>query len=854
MAFSEEFGGENYAKICKIQAIVVEVQKALLVQETRINGNTIDQFLLNNKKDILNFDIGKRFNTVLFPKGNQTTDLDKWDLTLFCLILGNVCKLPSTQDNDVNQVRITRNVIHHLPKPSISDSDYLKFANVFKKFIANALNYMNDQNLKAIINQKVDKAELPVCSEAVEAFQMSHALYLKDKCTVEELKEHMNGHNYNVLKEFEALKAALCTLPEKIISQIKPPQEVSFKLLLKNCNPEEEKELSEEQVRLFDTEIKDKSIELSHDDCTKAKDAVRSLVKRLKNKGVEPTNATHGCVCMFVRFKDFSSYMDFFEKILHGKTNKFSNPLQNLLRSCYKNDDLKVEMVMNAEQILFCFEHTLKCLKDARECAITNSADKHAQKPVLSKDPSDPFEITESDIIMSTFESELHKISDLYLTKSVEQKCQHALKAAIEKIVYSDLRSNKHTESELVQHYSTKDMKAEQLIPANRHVLSLLKCLRVDEIIKQTEYDCEDIFEFDKIDTDNYQYRYEPALIKNVVSHIVKLRDDALSMQQAVQKEMEERFGWYGKRASLLSFRRDLLAISWIIVWVSIWSNTPIMMEAAGRTEILIALTSFGMFMSNSVSFSILRVIRGINYLMNALGFNYRKIIGILTEKIGVDSYRRKVSIFYPNTDAHWWQVVPMVVAIVAITGIMMPIVYCLLPAEKWEMMNFSMRLFLLAVSVTLIVSTLLDVLGITRHMEYIRNRLSAEFKHRKMLGKAIAEIEQLKDPSSFYQKMNSEFSTFVGYVDILYDTFKDVEKEMRVPMPYSTWKHTEKMPKWRLGDVKDFEKEMRVLMQYSTWRHTEKMTKQQLEDVKMSWEALKELATSPRGKVKIIR
>ncbi|WAR11159.1 hypothetical protein MAR_036235 [Mya arenaria] len=185
---------------------------------------------------------------------------------------------------------------------------------------------MNDQNLKAIINQKVDKAERPVCSEAVEAFQMSHTLYLKDKCIVEELKEHMNGHNYNVLEEFEALKAALCTLPEKIISQIKPPQEVSFKLLLKNCNPEEEKEMSEELVRLFDTEIKDNSIELSDDDCTKVKDAVRSLVKRFKNKGV-------------------------------------------------------------------------KCLKDACECAMTNSVDKYAQKPVLSKDPSETYAATNIHIL-----------------------------------------------------------------------------------------------------------------------------------------------------------------------------------------------------------------------------------------------------------------------------------------------------------------------------------------------------------------------------------------------------------------------------------------------------------------------
>ncbi|XP_052813645.1 uncharacterized protein LOC128240801 [Mya arenaria] len=190
------------------------------------------------------------------------------------------------------------------------------------------------------------------------------------------------------------------------------------------------------------------------------------------------------------------------------------------------------------------------------------------------------------------------------------------------------------------------------------------------------------------------------------------------------------------------------------------------------------------------------------------------------TSEIEADSLRSTVSFFYLNTDTIWESV-----GIGAITGMMMMFAYCLISAERLEM-----RLVLSAATVAISVSTLLDGLEFTMNMAYkrsprqIRKRLSVGFGDREMIEKAMAEIEQLKDPSSFYQKMDSEFSTFVSYVDKLYATLQDFEKEMRVPMSYSTWRHTEKMAKRRLGDVK------------------------------MSWKALKELATAPSGKVKIIR
>ncbi|WAR11161.1 hypothetical protein MAR_036237 [Mya arenaria] len=841
MACSQELGGENYAKLCQIQAVVVEVLKALLVKETSTNGNTIDQLMFAQKRKILSSDIGRRFSSVLFPQGNQATDLDDWDLTLFCFILRSVCTLPPTQDCDVNDVRLTRNAIHHLPKPIISDRDYLKFANVFKTFIANALNYLNDQHLKAEINQQVDEAERPVSKQVIKAFDVAHKLYLKDKSIFEDLKEHTNGNTNEIREDLKDLKAVLSTLPKEFMSLLNPPGEVSFKLLLRNCSPKAESEISEELVRLFEEEIgRTEGLSFSDDVSTQLNDAVRTILKRLQNKGADPTHATNGCVCIFVRFNDFTSYMDFLEDTVDGKLIEIATQLQTSLRRCYENDDLKVEIAMNSEQMSFCFEDTLECLKNV--CAKINSAEKHSKKVGLNMDLSGPSKFTESDMIMSTFESELHKMSDLYLSSGEEEKCQQALKSAIAKLAISDICIDERTE---------------QLKPANRDVLSLLKSLQVDEIIKQTEYDCEDIFVFDQIDEDKYQYRYEPELINKVVTAIVKLRDDALLMQESVIAEKNKRFGSYGTRNSSLSLTGDarrlpvlpvVLVVTFVITFLAITvpvftqSKTPGKMEAADtikKSLLLIGLMIVVMIAKKilAITTSFLGLVGFRDFFMkrSVSGFEHRE----MKAKAEIGSYGTRNSSLSLTGDARRLPVLPVVLVVtfvITFLAITVPVFTQSKTPGKMEaadtikksllliglMIVFMIGLMIGAMIGKKILAITTSFLGLVSFRDFFMKRSVSGFEHREM--KAKAEIGQMKDPYSFYQIMDSEFSTFVSYVDKLYDTLQDVKNSIGMPMSYFNCIYTEKKAKRRL------------------------------EDVTMSWEALKELATSPSGKTHYLR
>ncbi|WAR11158.1 hypothetical protein MAR_036234 [Mya arenaria] len=420
MACSSEDGEQNHAKLMQLHDPCSNTLKALLEFEMLKTVTPIDQLLLKNKKQISR-KVGQTAKDLLFPKGNQPTNVDAWDISLFCCILRICCMLQPTQDNDVNAVRITRNEIAHSPKPCISNADYAKHANVFKTFITNTLNYINDQDLKAEINEQVQEAERPVSKQVIRAFITSHKSY---HAIADEVKEHIDEKHEIVMQEFQDFKRFISTLPKDWQSKLKPPDLASFKLLVKECSPDEEKKISQILVRIFGEELGKKCSTLSDDTCKELKDVVGILVKRLREKA-DLIDAEYGCVCIFTRFYDFSSYMDFLDYLMNGKLTEAALPLQSALRCCFGIESLQVELVMEDEQFLHCFLNTLDCVKNVCSALRTVTRDIDQDAP----DTDVP------DIIMSTFNTELEKNSDLTLSKNDADKYGQVLKDAIKVLI-----------------------------------------------------------------------------------------------------------------------------------------------------------------------------------------------------------------------------------------------------------------------------------------------------------------------------------------------------------------------------------------------------------------------------------
>ncbi|XP_052813652.1 uncharacterized protein LOC128240804 isoform X2 [Mya arenaria] len=197
------------------------------------------------------------------------------------------------------------------------------------------------------------------------------------------------------------------------------------------------KKISQILVRIFGEELGKKCSTLPDDTCEALKDVVGKLVKRLQEQA-ELIDAEYGCVCIFTRFYDFLSYMDFLDDLVNGKLTKIALPLQNALRCCFGIEDLQVELVMEDEQFLQCFKNTLECVKnvypllkkttresDQGDKTLPNSATQssvHSDAPVADV----------PDIIMSTFYTELDNNIDLTLSKNDANKYGMVLKDAIE--------------------------------------------------------------------------------------------------------------------------------------------------------------------------------------------------------------------------------------------------------------------------------------------------------------------------------------------------------------------------------------------------------------------------------------
>ncbi|WAR14073.1 hypothetical protein MAR_004178, partial [Mya arenaria] len=248
MACSKEKGRQNYAQLIQIQDVAIERLGDVLKKYTNDQLMTIDQLLSKHKGTILESDVGKRSLSVLFPQGSTKTDLENWDITLYCCILTNCCILPSTLENDVNGIRITRNAIHHSPKAIVDDDDYTQFSGVFKTFIFNALNYINDETLKVNVNKQVEEAERLVSEQVVKAYERSHKLYLKDTTMAESLKENINAHSDD---RFDKLESLFNKLSGEVKSQIKPPV-----LLLKMaCSKEKGRQNYAQLIQIQDVAI-----------------------------------------------------------------------------------------------------------------------------------------------------------------------------------------------------------------------------------------------------------------------------------------------------------------------------------------------------------------------------------------------------------------------------------------------------------------------------------------------------------------------------------------------------------------------------------------------------------------------
>lgn len=114
---------ENYARIVLIIANCGTLLTKKLF-EKRVKdlfpNDTISGFLDEHKTEIGKAE--KHIQRTLFPRYGEI-NIQKWDLTIFCFLL-QMCNLEKINKCDIQNLKDMRNDIYHLPKPSLSVSEF----------------------------------------------------------------------------------------------------------------------------------------------------------------------------------------------------------------------------------------------------------------------------------------------------------------------------------------------------------------------------------------------------------------------------------------------------------------------------------------------------------------------------------------------------------------------------------------------------------------------------------------------------------------------------------------------------------------------------------------------------------
>ncbi|XP_053395656.1 helicase with zinc finger domain 2-like [Mercenaria mercenaria] len=321
---------------------------------------TVDQFLVSNKGKILANDAGRKKEKTYFPGILDKTNLNHWDLSMFCHVLLEACELDPETGVDVRELRKLRNKLSHLSEPSLDDVKYNLNMNKLEVIFRRTLKKIGDGNLDDEIIGILNSSKNGELSLS-DAYKEIYKFFQMEGEIREVLSEHTKDH-----------KAILDKL-DIIVEQTKNTDGAAIELpetdvviLVKNCNTEKEKRLSECLQKLIDENINKQTTladEMSNESFHKLREAVDQAVKTFFSNGRSITSTESKCVLLRVRCLSLKHLVNLFRDCISGKLNEQVQPLEAAVKEIPEFENITLEVAIYTDEFWKVIEKTVSVVE-----------------------------------------------------------------------------------------------------------------------------------------------------------------------------------------------------------------------------------------------------------------------------------------------------------------------------------------------------------------------------------------------------------------------------------------------------------------------------------------------------------
>jgi hypothetical protein len=121
------------------------------------NPWTVDDFLKENKKELLAYKHIKSKEHMFYPEEMEKANVDEWELSTFCLLLLEFCTLPRKIRQDILCLKHLRNkVVHFGGTKDIPEGMYKSYIERMKGILRLCEEELNNEKLKTELDKIIE--------------------------------------------------------------------------------------------------------------------------------------------------------------------------------------------------------------------------------------------------------------------------------------------------------------------------------------------------------------------------------------------------------------------------------------------------------------------------------------------------------------------------------------------------------------------------------------------------------------------------------------------------------------------------------------------------------------------------